>query len=146
MKFLTLIAAAVLSTSAIADTNNTSDSTSGSQSNQGQGQSLQDNSVSTNNGSDLSRMVPGAFAPALTTTLSETCHGSTSGGVGFSGFSISLGSTWRDSACIRRLDARQVAALHPNFVLAAKEIMCDSQQVRDAFLRAGMPCADDVKK
>jgi len=92
-------------------------------------------------GSDLSRMVPSVMAPALTTTLTETCMGSTSVGVGWSGAGFSFGTTWRDSACVRRLDARQIASFHPNFAIAAKELMCDSDAVFEAFKRAGLPCA-----
>jgi hypothetical protein len=67
----------------------------------------QSNSV----GSDLSRQVGVAVAPALTTTFSETCMGSTSMCAGFAGGSLSLGTTWEDIACIRRLDAREIKAM-----------------------------------
>lgn len=100
-----------------------------------------DNSRSNVQGSDLSRMVPSVMAPALTTTLTETCMGSTSVGVGWSGAGFSFGTTWRDSACVRRLDARQISSIHPNFAIAAKELMCDSDAVFAAFKRAGLPCA-----
>lgn len=97
---------------------------------------------------DLSHMVPAVMAPSLTTTLTETCMGSTSVGVGWSGAGLSFGTTWRDSACVRRLDARQIASIHPNFAIAAKELMCDSDAVFKAFKRAGLPCVqrdvDDV--
>jgi hypothetical protein len=93
------------------------------------------------NGPDLSNAVGQAFAPALTTTLTETCMGSTSVGAGFSGGSFSFGTTWRDSACVRRLDAREIRTYGD--IQAAKEIMCDSDQVREAFKRVGRPCAAD---
>jgi hypothetical protein len=99
------------------------------------------NSGNTSIGSDLSRAVGMATAPALTTTLTETCMGSTSVGGGFSGGSFSFGTTWRDSACVRRLDAREIRTFGD--VQAAKEIMCDSDQVREAFKRVGRPCAAD---
>lgn len=67
--------------------------------------------------------------------------GSTSVGAGFSGGSFSFGTTWRDSACVRRLDARQVHQLGD--AQAGKEIMCDSDLVRVAFQRVGRPCAVD---
>jgi hypothetical protein len=92
-------------------------------------------------GSDLSKSVGYAAAPALTTTLTETCMGSTSVGGGFSGGSFSFGTTWRDSACVRRLDAREIKTFGD--VQAAKEIMCDSDLVRAAFKRVGRPCAED---
>ena len=102
-----------------------------------------DNSTNINNsrGSDLSKAVGNAFAPALTTTLTETCMGSTSVGGGFSGGSFSFGTRWRDSACVRRLDAREIKTFGD--IQAAKEIMCDSDLVREAFQRVGRPCAAD---
>ena len=98
-------------------------------------------STSTNTGSDLSHAVGMAVAPALTTTFSETCMGSTSAGAGFAGGAVSIGSTWEDEACIRRLDAREVKSMGD--AEAAKEIMCDSAKVRAAFLRVGRPCKID---
>lgn len=88
--------------------------------------------------------VPPVSAPGLTTTLSETCMGSTSAGAGWVGFGFSFGTTWRDSACVRRLDARQLSSLGYN--LGAKELMCDSDAVRDALKRAGKPCFKDLPK
>lgn len=67
--------------------------------------------------------------------------GSTSVGGGFSGGSFSFGTTWRDSACVRRLDAREIKTFGD--IQAAKEIMCDSDLVREAFKRVGRPCAED---
>jgi hypothetical protein len=98
-------------------------------------------STSTNTGSDLSHAVGMAVAPALTTTFSETCMGSTSAGAGFAGGAVSIGSTWEDEACIRRLDAREVKSMGD--AETAKEIMCGSKEVREAFKRVGRPCAID---
>jgi hypothetical protein len=92
-------------------------------------------------GTDMSRAVPAAYAPGLATTLTETCMGSSSAGVGFSGLSASFGTTWRDSSCTRRLDARQVSAF--NNLPVAMEMMCDSELVREAAVRAGRPCVAD---
>ncbi len=88
------------------------------------------------------KSVPNVSAPALTTTLTETCMGSTSAGAGWVGFGFSFGTTWRDSACVRRLDARQLSSLGYN--LGAKELMCDSDKVRAALKRAGKPCFVDL--
>lgn len=100
------------------------------------------NMSSTNNqGSDLSHAVGMAVAPALTTTFSETCMGSTSAGAGFAGGAVSVGSTWEDEACIRRLDAREIKSLGD--AEAAKELLCGSKEVREAFKRVGRPCAID---
>ena len=90
---------------------------------------------------DLSKSVGNAYAPALTTTLTETCMGSTSVGAGFSGGAFSFGTTWRDHACVRRLDAREIHTYGD--IQAAKEIMCDSDLVKAAFKRVGRPCAED---
>ncbi len=98
-------------------------------------------STSSNTGSDLSHAVGMAVAPALTTTFSETCMGSTSAGAGFAGGAVSIGSTWEDEACIRRLDAREMKSLGDAEL--AREILCDSPQVRAAALRVGRPCAAD---
>lgn len=86
--------------------------------------------------------VPAVTAPALTTTLTETCMGSTSVGGAVPGFGISFGTTWRDSACVRRLDARELNSL--GYKLGAKELMCDSDNVRAALKRAGTPCYQDL--
>ena len=107
---------------------------------QGQGQSTSIDSHNVSKASDMGDMVGAAIAPALTTTLTETCMGSTSIGAGFSGGSVSFGTTWRDSACVRRLDAREIKSIHPNFAVVAKELMCDSDKVYAAFKRAGIPC------
>jgi hypothetical protein len=90
---------------------------------------------------DLSRAVGMATAPALTTTLTETCMGSTSAGAGFSGGSFSFGTTWRDTECVNRLNAREIRTYGD--VQAAKEIMCSNDTVREAFKKVGRPCADD---
>jgi hypothetical protein len=67
--------------------------------------------------------------------------GSTSAGAGFAGGAVSIGSTWQDEACIRRLDAREVKTMGD--AETAKEIMCGSKEVRAAFKRVGRPCAID---
>lgn len=91
--------------------------------------------------SDLSKSVPGAYAPSLSTTLTETCMGSTSGGVGFAGGSVSLGTTWSDDNCVNRLNAREIHS-YGDAVLA-KEIMCENEVVRKAAIRVGRPCMVD---
>lgn len=144
---------ALMSTAAFAEgrggkggTNTTSSAKNDANAQQGQGQSVDSHNVST--GSDMGDMVGAAIAPALTTTLTETCMGSTSIGAGWSGGGVSFGTTWRDSACVRRLDAREIKNIHPNFAVVAKELMCDSSNVYDAFKRAGIPCVEreDDKK
>lgn len=95
----------------------------------------------TSYGSDLGQTVPTVTTPGLSTTLTETCMGSSSGGVGVAGFGISGGSTWSDESCVRRLDSRHLAAIGD--VATARELMCNSEEVREAAKRAGRPCLAD---
>jgi len=80
------------------------------------------------------KWVPDATAPGLTTTLTETCMGSSSGGMAISGFGVSGGTTWTDEACIRRLDARELGSQGAK--AASLELMCSNPAVRAAVLRA----------
>lgn len=96
---------------------------------------------STGGETDLSKGVGAAVAPSLTTTMTETCMGSTSLGAGFAGGSISFGSTWTDEDCVRRLDSREVRSMGD--IQASKEILCESERVRAAFKRVGRPCVAD---
>ena len=137
MKKILVIIAMLFSAIAFADNTATSGATSG----QEQQSSVRNDSHDVVNGSDVSRSVGVAVAPALATTLTETCMGSTSAGAGWSGASISFGTTWRDSACVRRLDARQLSAFGD--LNTAREMMCDSDLVREAAIRAGKPCVAD---
>jgi len=171
LQFIALLAGVIISSATFAVGNNidspggtaagaTSSSTSGASAgagatatgfNNGQGIVLggggsgsglgNNNSHSVYQATDLSKGVGNAFAPALTTTLTETCMGSTSFGGGFSGGAFSFGTTWRDHACVRRLDAREIHSYGD--IQASKEIMCDSDLVREAFKRVGRPCAED---
>ena len=97
---------------------------------------------SNSTGSDLSKAVGVAIAPSLTTTLTETCMGSTSLGAGMSGGSVVFGTTWEDEACVRRLDARELKSIGD--AEASKELMCSSKAVRKAFKSVGRPCKVDV--
>lgn len=115
--------------------------------NEGNNQSI----TTVNEAADLGRSVPTAVAPALTTTLSETCMGSTSVGGSGAGFGFSIGSTWRDEACVRRLDARELRAMGAGaeprtqalFALAGKERMCADDEVRAAFERVAAATGND---
>ena len=80
------------------------------------------------------KFVPDAIAPGLTTTLTETCMGSTSGGFAISGLGLSGGTTWTDSACVRRLDARELGSQGAK--AASLERMCEDPKNRAAILRA----------
>ena len=147
MKIITTITALTLamliSAPAMAGNNNaTATANTSSSSQQGNTQGI----TTTNYGSDLSDSVPSVITPSLTTTLSETCMGSTSMGIAGAGFGISFGSTWKDEACVRRLDSRELRSfgvgLAPNdailFHFAAKERMCADPKIRQAFERVYM--------
>jgi len=90
---------------------------------------------------NLGSMVPNVSAPGLATTLTETCMGSTSGGAAAAGWGFSFGTTWRDSACVRRLDSRQMSAFGDT--ATARQMMCDSELVRNAAKAVGRPCMED---
>jgi len=147
MKIITTITAIamamLISAPVMAGNNNaTATATTSATSSQGNDQEI----TTTNYGSDLGNQVPAVVAPSLTTTLSETCMGSTSMGIAGAGFGISFGSTWKDDACVRRLDSRELrsfgAGLAPNdailFHFAAKERMCADPKIRQAFERVYM--------
>lgn len=91
--------------------------------------------------SDMGNAVGMATAPALTTTLTETCMGSVSAGAGFAGGSISFGTTVTDTDCVNRLNSREIRAMGD--IQVAKEIMCENEVVRESFKRVGRPCVVD---
>lgn len=88
----------------------------------------------TSKGVKQHKFVPDAIAPGLTTTLTETCMGSTSGGFSVSGLGLSGGTTWTDNACVRRLDARELGSQGAK--AASLERMCEDPKNRAAILRA----------
>jgi hypothetical protein len=85
------------------------------------------------------KSAPTVYAPALATTLTETCMGSSSAAGSGMGWGLSFGSTWEDKACERRLNADRVAGLFGDRE-AARAIMCGDRTVYEAFERVGRPC------
>jgi len=83
--------------------------------------------------------LPTVYAPALSTTLTETCMGSTSGGISVMGFGGTLGTTWNDSQCVRRLNAREMAQTLGDRA-AARALMCQDKDVAAAYLAVGQDC------
>jgi hypothetical protein len=148
-KTLIAITIATLSTAALAETSATSGAGAAAiqgqtANNAGNAQTIvynQPGTIKYSGGYDLNN-VPAITAPNLTTTLTETCMGSSSVGGAGAGFGFSFGTTWRDTACVRRLDARQVHSLGD--AQAAKEVMCESESVKAAFARVGRPCAAEA--
>jgi hypothetical protein len=55
------------------------------------------------------------------------------------GWGFSIGTTWRDPECVRRLNANAVANMFGDRE-AARSIMCDNKEVYAAFERVGRPC------
>ena len=87
------------------------------------------------------KTAPSVYAPALTTTLTETCMGSTSVGGSGIGFGISVGSTWNDGQCVRRLNAREMAQTLGDRD-AARALMCQDDDVAAAYAAVGQSCTE----
>jgi hypothetical protein len=90
---------------------------------------------------NLSHAVGAAYAPALTTTLTGTCMGSTSAGAGFAGGAFSIGSTWQDDNCNLRQYANALVAIGD--LPAARAVLCQSDEVRQAYQLTSTPCPQD---
>ncbi|BAN25194.1 hypothetical protein [Caballeronia insecticola] len=84
------------------------------------------------------RTTPSIAAPALTTTLSDTCMGSASFGLSITGFGATGGTTMVDQACVRRLDAREFRAMGLTDVALA--LLCQSDANRRAVEATGHLC------
>ncbi|MET3108511.1 hypothetical protein AAKU67_003059 [Oxalobacteraceae bacterium GrIS 2.11] len=91
-----------------------------------------------NTGTSTIKTAPPVAAPALTTTLSDTCMGSMAFGVSFTGFGASGGKTVVDEACVRRLDSREFRAMGmPDVALA---LLCQSPANKKAVEDSGHEC------
>ena len=79
-----------------------------------------------------------AYAGPLVAST-EACQRSTTGGVQAMGFGFSVGSTYSDPDCQRRMNAR---LLHDTLGMtdAATALMCQSSDVRDAIHATGAKC------
>ncbi len=89
-------------------------------------------------GTQTIRTNPAIAAPALTTTLSDTCMGSVSLGLSLAGFGATGGTTMVDQACVRRLDAREFRAMGLTDVALA--LLCQSDANRRAVEATGHLC------
>lgn len=81
---------------------------------------------------------PQIVAPALSTTLTETCMGSGSAGVSTPWGGITGGKTYEDKQCIRRLNSRELAA--QGFRWEACMVMMGDPEVAAAFHATGRSC------
>ena len=105
--------------------------------NQGNAQNITFNSTTPNK--TKLETTPQVYAPALSTTLTETCMGSTSGGISVMGFGGTLGTTWNDAQCVRRLNAREMAQTLGDRD-AARALMCQDKDVAAAYAAVGQDC------
>ena len=109
---------------------------SGASSNSNASPTIVVGSGNTYEASDLSKRVPGVWAPALTNS-NGTCMGSFSSGVGVSGFGGSFGKTYTSAECNARFNANQMNALGAQGL--AVEIMCGMDSVYEADQRMRKP-------
>jgi outer membrane protein OmpA-like peptidoglycan-associated protein len=115
-----------------------SDSKSGAAaSNAGNTQNITSNSYAPNRVKVVT--TPPVYSPALTTTLTETCMGSSSLGVSVLGWGASGGTTWSDHQCVRRLNARELAQTIGDRE-AAKELLCGDDEIFRVYNALGRPC------
>lgn len=129
MKSITVAILSLLALPAMAETNSVSQSGSWSSSGVNIGSAVQ---------------APSAIAPGLIAG-GLSCSGSASLGGSASGWGIALGITRKDEACNAREDAKYIHGVTGS-VSAAKERLCAVKEIREAFLRAGEPCAVDISR
>ena len=108
-------------------------------SNEGNAQNITFNSTAPQNTKARVETVPQVYAPALSTTLTETCMGSTSGGISVMGFGGTLGTTWNDAQCVRRLNAREMAQTLGDRD-AARALLCQDKDIAAAYAAVGEDC------
>lgn len=88
------------------------------------------------------RQAPDVNAPAIWSN--NPCLVGLSGGVSVVGFGASIGAGIEDRDCTRRANAQHLAAMGERE--AAREVLCGSREVREAFARIGRPCAGDAPR
>jgi len=89
--------------------------------------------------------VPFVYVPAVNT--GNSCALGVSAGASWLGAGFAVGTAWESMQCERR----QVAALlwnmgTPESRAAAKEVLCNTPEIRDAYRTIGQPCAKDMSK
>jgi hypothetical protein len=102
--------------------------------------------VTNNTPSDvIVRSAPTIYAPNVVT--GNVCALGASGGASWLGAGVAAGMSWESMQCERR----QTAALlwnmgTPESKAAAKEIVCNSPEIRAAYAAVGAPCAVDMAR
>ena len=81
---------------------------------------------------------PQIYAPSLSTTLTETCMGSASVGISVVGGGGTIGKTYTDTQCVRRLNARELA--NQGWHAEACEVLLGDPEVAKAFGKTGRTC------
>ena len=85
------------------------------------------------------RQAPDVAAPAIWSN--NPCVVSASGGVSGLGWGVAIGAGIEDPDCTRRAFAQHLTAMGERE--AAREVLCASREVREAFRRVGRPCVAD---
>jgi hypothetical protein len=119
----------------------------------GQGGASGSSSVSVTTGSQTTTYpanqsitsVPAIYVPSLGT--GNICAVGVSAGASWLGAGFAVGTAWESMQCERR----QAAALlwnmgTPESRATAKEVLCNSPEIRQAYQTAGHPCARDMAK
>ncbi|MDX0230336.1 hypothetical protein GOC14_07210 [Sinorhizobium meliloti] len=86
------------------------------------------------------RAVGAAFPPGLVAG-GLTCQGSASFGAGGPGWGVALGSTRMDRDCNLRESAKTIYLMGER--AAAREVLCNIREVRNALASVGRPCSAD---
>lgn len=85
-----------------------------------------------------SRDTPPAIAPGLAAS-NEACMGSSSAGGSAAVFGFSIGTTWKNADCERRMNAKTIAALGDTE--AAKALLCTDPKIAAAYASVKRPCS-----
>jgi hypothetical protein len=91
------------------------------------------------------RAAPLLYVPSVST--GNVCALGASAGASWIAAAVAFGASWESMQCERR----QAAALlwnmgTPESKAAAKEVICNTQEIREAYARIGSPCAADMMR
>jgi hypothetical protein len=89
--------------------------------------------------------VPTVYVPSVAT--GNVCALGASGGASWLGAGFAFGSSWESMQCERRQTAALLWNMNtPESKAAAKEVLCNSPEIREAYARAGSPCTVDLMR